>query len=209
MEIIDISWPITSQMTTYKDKHDVQIASVKKFDQDGVRESRLCLGSHTGTHVDAPAHFLEQGSTIESIFLEELIGSCQVIDMLHIEDKITASDLAQISLTTSILLFKTKNSFLSCIAPFDANFVYIDASAATYLLTKFPTLKVIGFDYLGIERNQPAHLTHTSLFEQGVIIVEGLRLAHVQAGIYQFVCLPLALRETEAAPARAVLMREK
>lgn len=206
MKIIDISWPISNWMTTYKDKQDLNIVQVKTFQKDHVRESQVCMGMHTGTHIDAPSHFLQNGRTIEWTSLSYLIGTCQILDCANMQEKITSDDVQQFSLKTDIILFKTKNSFLSPTAPFDPQFIYLDASAAEYVASHFPNIKAIGFDYLGIERNQPAHLTHTILFENGIVIVEGLRLSHVEAGIYQFICLPLAVQEVEAAPARAILI---
>jgi len=208
MKIIDISWPISDTMTTYKDKNDVALSWVKTFENDKVRESALCMGLHTGTHIDAPSHFLQNGRTIEWTTLDYLIDDCQVIDMTGVEGAITAEHLQDISITAAIILFKTRNSFLHNNAPFDAQFVYLDAGAAAYLTATYPMLKTIGIDYLGIERNQPAHCTHTTLFENGIVIVEGLRLLHVEPGIYQFICLPLAIQECEAAPARAILISQ-
>ena len=74
MKIIDISWPISNDMTTYKDKKNVSIKKIREFNSDNVRESEITMSSHVGTHVDAPAHFLENGETIDFVFLENLIG---------------------------------------------------------------------------------------------------------------------------------------
>jgi arylformamidase len=204
-QMIDISWPISNEMTTYKDKKDVVIKSIKEFHVDGVREIQICMGSHTGTHVDAPAHFLENGETVDFILLEKLIGECQVIDMTDVNEKITVQDLQKIKITSDILLFKTKNSFLSPISKFDYEFIYLDASAAYYLIENF-NLKSIGIDYLGIERDQPAHLTHTVFLESGIPIIEGLRLQKAEAKKYKLICMPLLIEEADAAPARACLI---
>lgn len=205
MKIIDISWPISNDMTTYKDKKDVSIKRIKDFHSDNVREMQLCMGSHTGTHVDAPAHFLENGETIDFVDLDKLVGKCQVIDFTHLDEKISYDDLKNIKINSEILLFKTKNSFLSPVAPFDYDFIYLDSSAANYLVENF-SLKSVGIDYLGIERNQPAHLTHTTLLEAGIPIIEGLRLQKVQAGNYNLICMPLLVEGADAAPARVCLV---
>lgn len=205
MKIIDISWPISSKMTTYKDKNDMQFHSVRSFEVDGVRESLLEINAHTGTHVDAPSHFLKDGKTIDEIPLTNLIGPCRVFDMTHIKEAISAADLKNCDFSSiSIALFKTANSNLSATDKFSSNFIYLDASAAQYCVEQ--NIKAVGLDYLGIERNQLNHETHKVLLNANVAIIEGLRLQHVNQGIYYLICLPMALVGLEAAPARAVLI---
>lgn len=205
MEIIDISWPISPEMTTYKDKQQVSFTHTKLFERDQVREQSITVSTHTGTHVDASAHFLQQGVTIDRMPLEQLIGPCKVVDLTHIQEVIRADDLQEYEFEEGdFVLLKTRNSEVSATAKFDQNFVYLDASAASYFVEL--GVDLVGIDYLGIERNQPSHDTHTILMKAGVAIVEGLRLAHVEQDEYFFVCLPLALIGTEAAPARAILV---
>jgi arylformamidase len=205
MKIIDISWPISSDMTAYKDKKVVAIEHTKIFERDHARESVLRLGAHTGTHIDAPAHFLADGALLDQQPLANTVGPCTVIDMTHINDCVDAAALQACALNASdIVLFKTRNSALAATAPFDPNFVYVAADAAQYLVTC--GVKAVGIDYLGIERNQPDHATHTVLLGNGIAVIEGLRLAHVQPGSYFLWCLPLAVQGVEAAPARAILI---
>lgn len=204
-KIIDISWPISQSMTAYKDRHVVQFTQTKTFEQDHARESVVTLGSHSGTHVDAPAHFLENGASIEEMPLSSLIGPCSVIDLTHCAEKITINDVAeQIIPDDHIILLKTKNSLLEPEALFNPSFVYLAADAARYLSEK--RIKGVGIDYLGIERAQPDHATHDALLAKNMPIIEGLRLKDVNAGSYFFCCLPLAIQSLEAAPARAVLL---
>jgi arylformamidase len=207
MHIIDISWPISSAMTAYKNEKNVAFAPLKKLEVDGARKTQITLDSHTGTHVDTPAHFINDGATSDGIDLETLAGPCVVIDLSRISGAITAADLEEYDLEEcDILLIKTKNSALAVDTPFNPDFVYLDASAATYL-AEMTDIQTVGFDYLGIERNQPKHDTHHALFEADITIVEGLRLAAVAEGEYFFVCLPLALKGLDAAPARAILVQ--
>lgn len=205
MQYIDISWPISNDMTTYKNKKDVNIKFEKTFHEHGVRESFISMGAHTGTHIDAPAHFLPYGEPADYLSIDQFNGTCCVIDMTHVNEKITVADLSGLKIEADIVLFKTKNSYLSDCADFDSSFVFIESTAANYLVSNFPNLKAIGIDYLGVERNQPTHLTHSTFFENGVVIIEGLRLAYVEAGIYELLCLPLNIKSTEALPARAIL----
>lgn len=208
MNYIDISWPISSTMTTYKNKSDVHIDYVKTFHQDQVRESRITMGMHTGTHIDLPAHFLEQGEDSNFFSLEQVNGMCQVIDLTHCQEKITAQDLLPFTFEQDIVLFKTKNSYYANTGEFQSDFVYIDESAAFYMQSTYPTLKAIGIDYLGVERNQQSHMTHISLLQNGITIIEGLRLASVEQGVYELRCLPLKIEHVEALPARALLVEK-
>jgi arylformamidase len=203
--IIDISWPIGQNMTEYKDRNSLKLETYAHFERDRYCQSRLAFDTHTGTHVDAPAHFPSKTSTtIDGISLEKLVGPCTVYDMTACQQKITQADLVALSINAGeIVLFKTKNSQAAVTAPFNNEFIYIAQDAAEYLVAQ--DIKGVGIDYPGIERNQPGHGTHTKLFDASISIIEGLRLGHVQAGHYFFCCLPLALQGLEAAPARAVL----
>ena len=204
-QIIDISWPISNDITTYKNRKFVSITPIRKFETDTVRESTITLWSHTGTHVDAPAHFLADGATIDAIDLNSIIGDCYVLDLTTITNTITINDLKQHEIIPGdIVLLKTKNSLWPVSAQDNTNFVYLNASAAAYLVTL--GVKAVGTDYLGIERGQPNHETHKTLLGANIMIIEGLRLEHVTPGRYMFCCLPLAIRGGDAAPARAVLL---
>jgi arylformamidase len=209
MKIFDISWPISKATTGYKDRNVVDINEVKNFNHDGVRETTINLSSHSGTHVDAPSHFLKDGKTIDEIALDRLVGDCIVLDMSTCAQRITRNCLmahdADI-VENSIILLHTTNSDLSPTDKFNPHFVYLDASGAEYLAEK--KIKAVGIDYLGIEHSQPGHPTHETLMKADILAIEGLRLAHIPAGRYFFVCLPLNMIGTEAAPARAMLMTE-
>lgn len=205
MNIIDISWPITQGMTSYKNKNIVEVEQTKVFETDNARESRACLGMHTGTHVDAPAHFLQDGKTIDKIDLQTLIGPCKVLDLTDAPDCITAKDLQKHTIEQGdIILLKTQNSSLAPTDPFNPNFIYLHKSGAQYLAEN--NIKTVGIDYLGIERNQPEHETHVTLMQQDITIIEGLRLQKVKAGKYQLYCLPINIQKLEASVARALLI---
>jgi len=204
MNIIDISWPISLDMTAYKDKKVVTFSYIKTFEKDAARESVITLGSHSGTHIDAPSHFLAQGTSIHQISLDALCGPCVVLDCMHVSEAISDTDLQRHEIEQgAIILIKTRNSALSATAPFAYDFVYLAASGAAYLAEK--KIKSVGIDYIGIERQQPKHETHEILMRAGITIIEGLRLAEVNPGSYMLWCLPLNIQGLEAAPARAVL----
>ena len=204
--MIDISWPISNEMTEYKNRKSVQIRTLKTILNDNVFESELTFHSHTGTHIDAPAHFLKNGAPVDHVSFDSLIGTCRVLDCSHLGQVISASDLSNFAIESGErILLKTKNSTLDSQSLFDASFAYLNRSAAEYLVSK--KLKTIGIDYLGIERNQPQHETHTVLMSASITIIEGLRLANVIPGNYELICLPLLILGVDAAPARAILRK--
>jgi arylformamidase len=207
MNIIDISWPITKQMTTYKNESSIEFSELRTMGKDAMRKTKITLDSQTGTHVDAPAHFLPDGTTSDAISLEQLIGNCVVIDMTHIQEAITADDLEEYDLEgCDIILFKTTNSDCQPIDTFNSEFIYLDTSAAMFLAEL--GIQAVGIDYLGIERNNSNHDVHRILFEANIAIIEGLRLAQVPEDAYFFVCLPLAVVGLDGAPARAILVSD-
>lgn len=204
MKFIDISWPITIGLTEYKNRNTFKIEHFATYQTRGFEESTICMGSHTGTHIDAPRHFIKDGKTINQITLDQLNGPCQILDLTFVEEKITKQDLEKFKLEPDkIILLKTKNSFLEATAPFNPNFVYLETSGAEYLASL--QIKAIGIDYLGIERNQPDHATHLAFLSKDIPIIEGLRLKEAVNNKYNLLCLPIKLENLEAAPARAVL----
>ena len=207
MKVIDISWPISTATTGYKDRHIVKFIPIREFAKDGVRETEMHLTSHTGTHVDSPAHFFKDGKTIDQIPLERLVGRCKVLDFTAVSEMITRERIEEHAAEIKegdIILFKTINSAKSATEKFAPHFVYLEVSGAEALAEK--KVKAVGIDYLGIERSQPGHLTHQTLMKHDITIIEGLRLEHVQPGTYFFCCLPLNAIGLDAAPARAVLI---
>ena len=205
MKIIDISWPISENITSYKDRNAVKIISSKKWKDSKSREHKFILSSHTGTHVDGPLHFLKKGKSIDQFSLNQMCGPCQVLDLTKIKGKITKKDLEKFEIREERVLLKTRNSKLKSTSKFKENFVYLDKKGASYLIKQ--KVKVLGIDYLGIERNQKNNDTHRLLLKKEILIVEGLRLGKVKEGEYVLYCLPLYLKGLEAAPARVVLVR--
>ncbi len=207
MKVIDVSWPISTATTGYKDKKVVKFDEVKNFAKDGARETNIHVSAHTGTHIDAPSHFLRDGKTIDQIDLSRFIGPCKVIDLTDVVEAITRNRLASHEgeiVEGDIVLLKTTNSAKTATDKFTPHFVYLEFTGAEYLKEK--GVKAVGIDYLGIERSQSGHPTHTTLLHADIGIIEGLRLRHVQEGTYFFACLPINVIGIEAAPARAVLI---
>jgi len=207
MNIIDISWPISERMTAYKDRKVVKFTPIRIFSKDKLRETNVVVESHTGTHVDAPAHFLKNGKTIDKYSLDYFFGECRVLDFTRVKEKIVKGDLEKHKIKRNeIILLRTRNSYRGSNARFDKKFVYLDKSGAAYLAQR--NVRTVGIDYLGIERSQKEHGTHRTLLRNGVAIIEGLRLKGVKAGNYLLVCLPLLMVGLDAAPARAVLVKK-
>ncbi|MDK2816371.1 MAG: arylformamidase [Moorella sp. (in: firmicutes)] len=203
MRIYDISMPIYHGMPVYKNRAEKQPQTeITRDYENGVRETRWLLDSHTGTHIDAPAHVIPGGATTADLDLSLLIGSCRVLDLTAVNDRITARDLeGQPVRSGDFILLKTKNSWA---AGNEAGFIYLDAGAASYIVQK--GVRGVGLDALGVERDQPGYPTHRTLLENGVVIIEGLRLKGVSPGVYHILALPLPLLGAEAAPARVVLL---
>lgn len=203
MKVYDISVPIFEGMPVYKNKPEKQ--PKLHTDTNGyVTESRLSLDVHSGTHVDAPLHMVPNGATIEIIPLNSLVGPCKVFDLTHVDDKITTEDLRGFSIEKDdFILFKTSNSYDE---QFNFDFVYLAEDAAAYL----SDIKVrgVGIDSLGIERSQENHPTHKNLFQNNIIIIEGLQLKDVKEGNYFMVAAPIKLIGTDASPARVLLLEE-
>jgi arylformamidase len=204
MKMYDVSMSIVEGMQVYKNKEAKRprISVVQDFDTAPCRESRVDMDVHCGTHVDSPLHMLPDGGTMETIPLERLVGPCRVLDLTHVTDGIARADLEKFNIQPGeFLLLKTKNSYKE---EFDFEFIFLAKDGAEYLAEK--GINGVGIDALGIERSQAGHPTHKTLFLADVIIMEGLRLKEVPEGSYFMVAAPIKLVDTEAAPARVILL---
>jgi arylformamidase len=204
VKIYDISMTIHEGMQVYKNKEEKKpiLANVHNFSNAKNYESKLTMDAHTGTHLDAPLHMIEGGASIETIPLEHLVGTARVLDLTHVEEGVSRSDLEPFALQKGEwILLKTRNSLSE---EFDFEFVFLREDGAQY--AKEIGLRGIGTDGLGIERAQPEYGTHRTLMGNHILVVEGLRLGDVPAGTYFMVIAPLKLTGIEAAPARAFLI---
>ena len=204
---IDISWPLQPGMVSYKNRHPLEMAALRTVAEHGVADSAcLRMHMHTGTHIDAPSHFVEGGITVEQLSLEQMNGPCRVLDLTHVTaDRIEASDLFPYTIQPGErILLKTRNSSHPAFGEYNPHEVYLAASAAQYVASV--SIALLGIDALGLERNQAGHESHSALLENGIIVLEGLRLAETHSNVaYTLHLLPLAFVGVEAAPARAVL----
>ncbi|MBI4242541.1 MAG: cyclase family protein, partial [Planctomycetes bacterium] len=199
----DISLPIHEGMIAYPGNPKVKIIK-----QKGVTStySTIVIGSHTGTHIDAPSHIFEKGKTLDQITLSKFIGIARVLDFSQVKEAVTIQDLMKYNIKKGErILIKTSNSRRGYKKFYD-DYVYLDGGAAEYLAKKGITL--FGIDSLSVKkRGGPDLRPHTSLLKKSIVIIEGLDLKNVKEGNYFFVCLPLAFQKIDGSPARAVLLQ--
>jgi arylformamidase len=206
-KLYDISVDIQIGMPTYPGDAKFKSRKLKSVEQDGYEIHRLSLGNHTGTHVDAPAHFIQNGATITELPLDILNGRTRVVEIQN-KEKVGLTEVQNLKLDNDFrILFKTRNSSLwKTRKHFQKNYVYLTLDAAKYLAET--DIKLIGFDYLSLEKfGDSAHPVHRYLLGNQVIILEGLNLLEVEEGEYDMCCLPLKLAGMDAAPARVILRK--
>ena len=203
MKFYDVTAEVYEGMPVYKNKEEKQ-PKFQTVTNGHVTETRLSLDLHTGTHVDAPLHMMNDGETMETIPLERLVRPVKLFDLTHVNDGITKEDIADLPIDKGdFILFKTSNSLDEA---FNFEFIYVKEDAARYLAEK--GIDGVGIDSLGIERAQEGHPTHRTLFQNDIIVMEGLRLKDVEAGEYFMVAAPLKVIGTDASPARVLLFEQ-
>ena len=210
MQIYDVSLPLSSATPTYPGDPGIEIKQWRALARgDAANVSLINLGMHSGTHVDAPAHFIAGGARVESLSLESLIGEAEVVEVGNDVRVIDESFVvANCSRRSQRILFKTRNSAFwnDQQSGFREDFTFIAPDAARRLAAS--GLKLVGIDYLSVEEFKSEHYgTHHALLSKGVVIVEGLDLRAVPGGFYELICLPLKIAEGsgDGAPARVIL----
>lgn len=208
MKIYDITLPISESLATWPGDPAVSIelaSSLAKGDEANV--TRLSLGAHTGTHIDAPSHFEPDGIGVDALPLDLLVGPCRVLDLTGEAGPIGRRTLARCDLQgVSRALFKTANSEIwnRDAGRFCETFVGLSKEGAAFLIER--GIRLAGIDYLSIEPFQSrGHPTHHLLLRNGVVILEGVNLSGVPAGDYELIALPMKVEGADGAPARAVL----
>ena len=209
--IYDISIPLRAGGVVYPGNPAISITAQQAIAQGaGANVSRLDLGSHTGTHVDAPKHFFDDGAGVDELPLDVLMGPARLIAFADAVASIGESELSTHDLKgVTRLLMRTRNSgwLASGSTEFHQDYTYLAPDGAAYLAGL--GIKLVGVDYLSVEQFRSGHhKTHRTLLERGIVIVEGLMLGEPPAGDYELRCLPLRLAGLDGAPARAVLVGE-
>lgn len=205
MKVYDISVPIRPGMIVYDGNPPVHLERVESI-ADGAHAnvSRLDLGVHTGTHVDAPVHFIDGGPGSESLELEPLIGPAAVVDATSAVGDLDEEALGSLDIPEGAerVLLKTSNGRLWARDSFSRDFIRLTGSGARYVIGR--GVRLIGIDFLSIGDEE----AHKELLAAGVTPVEGLDLREIEPGAYHLICLPLRLDRSDGAPARAVLVRD-
>jgi arylformamidase len=207
--IWDVSMPVRTGGLVYPNNPPISITPVQSIAAGNTANvSRIDLGSHTGTHVDAPLHFMDGGAGVDELPLDVLIGPARLIafgdDVLAVgEAELRRHDLQGVTR----LLIRTRNSawLASGSTEFHPDFTHVAPDGAEYLVSL--GVRLVGVDYLSVEQfHSPHHKTHKTLLENSVVIVEGMMLGDPPPGNYELICLPMLLAGLDGAPSRAVLL---
>jgi arylformamidase len=205
--LIDVSVPLDPGLPTYPGNVPFRIEALKQLASGGSSNlSTLHMSAHTGTHVDAPRHFYDDGIGADAIPLDLLIGAARVIEITSAR-AIGADELAIAGLAGELrVLIKTRNSELWNSPVFHHDYAGLTEAGARYLVGR--GVKVVGVDYLSVEEfRKPGAPAHHALLGGGAIIIEGLDLRGVEPGAYEMYCLPLRIVGADGAPARVVLRK--
>lgn len=207
--LIDISMRLHPAMPVWPGSSGIHVSRTMRI-EDGAdaNVSSLEMDVHCGTHVEAPLHFLPDGAALDGLPIETFVGRAVVADLTTV-DAVTARELAALQLPdgTLRLLLRTRNSVGGrANEGFRTDYVAITADAASWLAQR--GIRLVGIDYLSIQRFSDDAETHRILMRAGIVILEGLDLQLARPGAYTLVCLPLKIAGVEAAPVRAVLIAD-
>jgi arylformamidase len=208
LKIYDLTAPVSPSLVVWQGDPPVGLSHVAHLDQgDDYTVTRMNMGAHTGTHVDAPAHFVRGGAGVEALALNALVGPVQVVDAG--EAAVLTGDVLDalpIDPTISRIVFRTSNSerLLMEKSEFVEDYVALDSSGASWVVEHH--IRLVGIDYLSISAYHDLIPPHQILLGAGVIPVEGLLLEDIEPGLYQLFCLPLKLAGSDGAPARVILL---
>jgi arylformamidase len=205
--LLDVSVPLVPETPTYPGNPPFELQPIKRIADGGSSNvSRLVMGAHSATHVDAPRHFFDDGAGVDLLPLDLLMGRARVVEVGR-RGGIGEEDLAAAGLREDLrVLLKTPNSALWNTPEFRQDYTYLTEAGAKYLVEQ--GVKVVGVDYLSVEQFKKAGApAHRALLSAGVVIIEGLNLEEADPGMYELYCLPLRIPGADGAPARVVLKR--
>ncbi|HEX4998391.1 MAG TPA: cyclase family protein [Terriglobia bacterium] len=208
--IYDVTVPITPSLPVWPTDPAVRLTSQSFPSSDGtyrIRVTNIEMGSHTGTHIDAPYHFIEGGRTLDATPLDQLVGPAQVVPIPGVRS-ITRRGLANVQFGAERILFKTDNSDHWKDGRFHENFVYLEPDAAELLVER--GVRLVGIDYLSIDAfHSENHPSHFVLLGRNAVILEGLDLSQIAPGLYHMTALPLHIIGADGAPARVILENDR
>jgi arylformamidase len=211
MRILDVSLPLSPTLPVWPGDPPIEITRTLATADGGIANvSRLRLGTHSGTHVDPPFHFIDGGATMDAIPIERWIGAARVVEIAD-PAAVTRRELESKNLSgAKKLLFKTRNSELwnDPSHAFRTDFVAVDLDAAKYIVEL--GIDLVGIDYFSIEKYdaEPGHPVHHTLLVAGVLVIEALDLREAREGDYTLYCLPLRIVGGDGAPARVILIEK-
>jgi len=203
-KIIDISLPLTNSTIVYPNNVALIIETHAHMPEATTHLSKITMGTHTGSHIDAPMHAVMGANTLDQIPLDAFVGVCRVVDATHRGpgESVKKEDIGEVSEGDRILL-KTSNSIRGFDKFYD-DYVYLDGDAADWLASE--RVQLVGIDYLSIkQKGSKDQRPHTSLLENNIPIIEGIDLKNVGPGKYELICLPLKFVGVEGGPARIIL----
>ena len=206
-KIYDVTLTISNDMVIWPGDPCVTISKKRSINNgDSCNVTQLDMGSHTGTHIDAPYHFEEEGKRVDMLSLDTLIGPARLFHISN-SNEIDHKIVKGLNMNgIKRVLFKTSNSsnWKTTTNAFNKNYVSVTADATKYLVDA--GVELVGIDYLSIEKfGNKAHEAHHILLRNGVIVVEGLNLCDVPPGNYELIALPLKIKNGDGSPARVAL----
>jgi arylformamidase len=202
----DISVPIRNGMVTFEGDPLVHLQRASSMDQGAVcNVSRLDFGVHSGTHIDAPVHFIDGAAGVEAVPVDALVGPAHVVDARAVDGPFDRSAIEALGIPagTERLLFRSRNSDLWNEPAFTGAFSGVTRDGAEALIDL--GVRLVGIDYLSIAPFGDPTPTHVALLSAGVVIVEGLDLRAVEPGAYDLICLPVLIPGSDGGPARAII----
>lgn len=205
---LDVTYTISNNIVTWPGDRTVEITKLSTIGEKDAEANvtNLALSAHTGTHIDAPLHFLAHGADITVMPLDHTIGPAKLI---HITDplQITFSELKEHDIERGDrLLFRTRNSDTDWSRqPFMKDYVYLSTNAAQYLIKL--GVKCIGVDYLSVAGEENGKEVHQLLLSAGITVIEGLKLIAIVPGRYEMIALPIKIEGSDGAPARVVIKK--
>lgn len=211
MKIFDITVPIKNSMPVWPGDPNVKNKLVSSIDDgDEANVTVLQMSAHTGTHIDAPRHFIKDGTAIEKLDLELFLGIVLVVQVPTSCNLIRKDTLLELGITKwpERVLFRTRNSDLRIFEDdkFHEDFVALSHDGAKYLVEQ--GVKLIGIDYLSIAPFENPNETHVELLINETIVLEGLNLTNIEPGKYELIALPILLKGADGAPARILLIEK-
>jgi arylformamidase len=208
MQLLDVTVPIRPGMVVFDGDPPVRLERMAKLaDGDPSNLSRLDFGVHSGTHVDAPVHFIDGADGVDRLPLEAMLGPAEVVDATGLRDHVDAESIAGLRIPADAerVLLKTTNSRLWELDRFSPAFLALAESGAKALVAR--GIRLVGIDYLSVAPFGAPAPVHEILLAAGVVVIEGLDLRAAEPGRWELCCLPARIEGCDGAPARVVLRR--